>query len=72
MSLNVAAFGAENVDYWNDIVNCIREDGYVYVCDATDNVNDALAKYTEDGEITDQTLYVAEDENGEFKLRRAW
>lgn len=72
MSSNVATFGAENVDYWNDIVNCIREDGYVYVCDATDNVNDALAKYAEEGEITDQTLYVAEDENGEFKLRRAW
>ena len=42
------------------------------MCDATDNVNDALAKYAEEGEITDQTLYVAEDENGEFKLRRAW
>lgn len=68
---NVANWGAENTDYWNDVLNCIREDGYVYICDATEAVQEALGVYAEDA-ITDQTLYVAGEENGELRLQCAW
>lgn len=69
---NVATWGAENTDYWNDVWNCIREDGYVYVCDATENVVNALGEYTEDGEIADHTLYIVQEENGEWRLEAVW
>ena len=68
---NVANWGAENTDYWNDVLNCIREDGYVYICDATEAVQEALGVYAEDAN-TDQTLYVAGEENGELRLQCAW
>lgn len=71
LTSNVATWGADNTDYWNAVLNCIREDGYVYLHDVTDEVKDALGQYMDD-EFVEQALYVAVEENGELRLRRAW
>lgn len=42
LTSNVATWGADNTDYWNAVLNCIREDGYVYLYNVTDEVRDAL------------------------------
>ena len=71
LTSNVATWGADNTDYWNDVLNCIREDGYVYLYDITEEVQEALGQYMAD-EFVEQALYVAVDENGELRLKRAW
>ena len=71
LTSNVAIWSADNTDYWNGVLDCIREDGYVYLYNVTDEVQDALGQYMED-EFVDQALYIAVDENGELRLRRAW
>lgn len=71
LASNVATWGADNTDYWNAVLDCIREDGYVYLCDVTDQVKDALGQYMDD-EFVEQALYVAVEENGELRLQRAW
>lgn len=65
---NVATWGPENTDYWNEVLSCIWEDGYVYICDATENVVNVLGEYTADGQIADHTLYRVNEERGEFIL----
>ena len=35
LTSNVATWGADNTDYWNAVLNCIREDGYVYLYNGT-------------------------------------
>ena len=67
----MATWGADNTDYWNAVLNCIREDGYVYLYNVTDEVRDALGQYMDD-EFVEQALYVAVEENGELRLQRAW
>ena len=54
------------------IMNCIREDGYLYVSVTSDNVQEILGRYTMNGEVTDETLYVVNEENGEMKLENVW
>lgn len=71
LTSNVATWGADNTDYWNVVMDCIREDGYVYLYDVTDEVKDALGQYIDD-EFVEQALYVAVEENGELRLQRAW
>ena len=71
LTSNVATWSADNTDYWNGVLDCIREDGYVYLYNVTDEVQDALGQYMED-EFVDQALYIAVDENGELRLHRAW
>ncbi len=71
LTSNVATWGADNTDYWNAVLDCIREDGYVYLCDVTDEVKEALGQYMDD-EFVEQALYVATEENGELRLQRAW
>lgn len=71
LTSNVATWGADNTDYWNGVLNCIREDGYVYLYDITEEVQEALGQYMAD-EFVEQALYVAVDENGELRLKRAW
>ncbi len=71
LTSNVATWGADNTDYWNAVLNCIREDGYVYLYNVTDEVRDALGQYMDD-EFVEQALYVAVEENGELRLQRAW
>lgn len=71
LTSNVATWGADNTDYWNAVLDCIREDGYVYLYNVTDEVRDALGQYMED-EFVEQALYVAAEENGELRLQRAW
>ena len=53
-------------------MNCIREDGYLYVSVTSDNVQEILGRYTMNGEVTDETLYVVNEENGEMKLENVW
>lgn len=72
ISSNVSTWGAENTEYWNDVMNCIREDGYLYVSVTSDNVQEILGRYTMNGEVTDETLYVVNEENGEMKLENVW
>lgn len=71
LTSNVATWGADNTDYWNAVLNCIREDGYVYLYNVTDEVRDALGQYMDD-EFVEQALYAAVEENGELRLQRAW
>ena len=71
LTSNVATWSADNTDYWNGVLDCIREDGYVYLYNVTDEVQDALGPYMED-EFVDQALYIAVDANGELRLHRAW
>lgn len=71
LTSNVATWGADNTDYWNAVLDCIREDGYVYLYNVTDEVRDALGQYMDD-EFVEQALYVAVEENGELRLQRAW
>ena len=71
LTSNVATWAADNTDYWNGVLDCIREDGYVYLYNVTDEVQDALGQYMDD-EFVDQALYIAVDENGELRLQRAW
>lgn len=71
LTSNVATWGADNTDYWNAVLNCIREDGYVYLYNVTDEVRDALGQYMDD-EFVEQALYVAVEQNGELRLQRAW
>lgn len=71
LTSNVATWGADNTDYWNAVLDCIREDGYVYLYNVTDEVRDALGQYMDD-EFVEQALYAAVEENGELRLQRAW
>lgn len=71
LTSNVATWGADNTDYWNAVLNCIREDGYVYLYNVTDEVREALGQYMDD-EFVEQALYVAVEQNGELRLQRAW
>lgn len=62
---NVAEQGIKDVDYWNTVFECIREDDYVYVYNVTDNVNQMLGMYTAEGVLQEDTIYrIHREEDG--------
>lgn len=65
---NVAQQNSEDWEVWNQVVACIKENDYLYVCDTTDYVDEVIGKYTETGVLTDSTIYLIKYDDNKLKL----
>ena len=62
---DVAVQSAENAEYWNTVIDCVKENDYLYVYDSADPANAVLGQFTEGGTLYDDAVYeisVGEDQ----------
>ena len=70
ISKDIANYSLDD-EAWDEIVNDLKEDEYLYVMNTSESVDKILGKYTKEGLITDETLYEVKVENGELSLLKA-
>lgn len=62
---DVALQSAENAEYWNTVIDCIKENDYLYVYDSADPASTMLGQFAEDKTLYDDAVYeisVGEDQ----------
>ena len=65
---NVAEQSAEDENYWNTVLSCIRENDYVYIYNETASVDQKLGGYTADSILPEDTLYRVIPEGDSLRL----
>lgn len=67
---DVARQNSDDLEFWNQVVTCLKEADYLYVYDTTDFADEVLGKYTERGVLTDSTIYHIRSDADELELIR--
>lgn len=67
ISKDIANYSSDD-EIWDEIINDLKEDEYLYVMNTSESVDKILGKYTKEGLIKDETLYEVKVENGELSL----
>lgn len=65
---DVAKQNSTDLEFWNQVVACLKEDDYLYVYDTTDFADEVIGKYTETGVLTDNTIYHIKSDADELEL----
>ena len=65
---DVAKQNSADLEFWNQVVACLKENDYLYVYDTTDFADEVIGKYTETGVLTDSTIYHIKSDADELEL----
>ena len=65
---NISQVDAEDSEYWTDIIECIEENDFIYIIDASENVTLKLTSFTDSNEIKDRTIYQVKRDGEIFEL----
>lgn len=67
---NITEWEASDTEKWDEFIASVREDGYLYVAETSDALEEVLGEYLCDASLSSKMLYRAYEKDGELRLER--